>query len=125
MASPKEKLEDAEERAKLSLDLDGLESTPVASPDRSKIEEISETSGFKSRAQPKTQPTKSPTKPKTKARKRRTTGRTYPFNTKIKPEAYQLLGDLADTLSETEGRPVSMAEVLERALDTFDTSLKS
>ncbi len=114
-----------DERAKLSLDLDSLDSMPINGPEPAKIEALSEASGFNKREWPKTPQTTSqtPSAPKPKPRKRRTTGRTYPFNTKIKPEAYMLLGSLADELSEAEDRPVSMAEVLERALNYFDAKL--
>ena len=123
MSNTNEKQDDTEERAKLSLDLGDLESKAVNGPEPEKIEELSQASGFTSRAESKQVSTKT-TAPKPKPRKRRKTGRTYPFNTKIKPEAYELLGSLADHLSENEGRPVSMAEVLERSLDLMQNQLK-
>ncbi|MAZ78127.1 MAG: hypothetical protein CMF39_05560 [Legionellaceae bacterium] len=121
-------------RAKLSLDIGGLDTTPAEEIDPSKLEAVSEAAGFTKRetapkiVKPETaakpvEP-KPATKPKVKQRKRRTTGRTYPFNTKIKPEAYQQLGDIADDLSEEEGRVVSMAEVLENALICYELELK-
>ena len=52
-------------------------------------------------------------------RRRRPTGRTYPFNTKLKPETYNLICELSDEMSDEQGRPISMAEVLEQALALF------
>ena len=47
----------------------------------------------------------------------RRTGRTHPVNTNIKPEYNDALMELVAQLSEREGRPVSKAEVLERAIE--------
>lgn len=120
----KPKQDDSEERTKLSLDLSDLDSVPASEIEPKKLIAVSEAAGFSKReAAPKIDsppPGAKPTKPIVKQRKRRTTGRTYPFNTKIKPEAYEQLVNLSDQLSEDEGRPVSMAEVLERALICYE-----
>ena len=103
-----------DDRAKLSLDFDDEEITepPREEIDR-KVKEISEKTGFVSQ---------SPSSRKTQAVPRRTrrarakTGRTYPFNTKIKPETYDMICDLADRATEEEDRPVSLAEIIERSV---------
>lgn len=119
------------DRAKLSLDFD--EDEDVQEPTREeidrKIHEISEKSGFIGRAPAKSKEKKpgvsAPVLQETvTARRRRTrakTGRTYPFNTKIKPETYDLICDMADASTEEEGRPVSLAEIIERAIDALQT----
>ena len=88
-----------DERAKLSLDFDDAEEgRPLSRPEiDQRVQEISEESGFHSRA-PLTAPFKSEVS-STNTPKRRTrfkTGRTYPFNTKIKPETYELICLLSD-----------------------------
>jgi len=115
------------ERAKLSLNFDDDDALPDntrAEIDR-KIQEISEESGFVSKAPAvKSQNKSKSAKPKTQSvKKRRTrakTGRTYPFNTKIKPEIYDLICNIADTSTLEEGRPVSLAEVIERAVAALE-----
>jgi hypothetical protein len=107
------------ERAKLSLDFDDAEEgAQMSRPEiDQRVQQISEESGFHSRA-PLTAPIKSEVS-STDTPKRRTrfkTGRTYPFNTKIKPETYELICQLSDEATEREQRPVSMAEIIERAL---------
>jgi hypothetical protein len=108
------------ERAKLSLDFDDVEEgAPMSRPEiEQRVEQISEEVGFRSRS-PLTAPAKSeltlPEQPKRRTRIK--TGRTYPFNTKIKPETYELICQLSDEATEAEQRPVSMAEIIERALD--------
>ena len=110
------------ERAKLSLNFDDEE---LAEDSREeidrKIHEISEKAGFISKAPIVNNKTKANTTAHV-LRPRRTrakTGRTYPFNTKIKPETYDLICEIADTSTEEEGRPVSLAEVIERAMDAL------
>lgn len=110
------------ERAKLSLDFDDAEEgSSLSRPEIDlRVKRISEESGFHSRA-PLSAPAKSEAAP-TLAPKRRTrfkTGRTYPFNTKIKPVTYELICQLSDEATEQEQRPVSMAEIIERALDAL------
>lgn len=106
-----------DERAKLSLDFDD----DVIVEDRAeidkKVREISEQAGFVSKS-----PVAKPTAALRPRRTRAKTGRTYPFNTKIKPETYDMICYLADTASEEEGRPVSLAEIIERAIDRYDSS---
>lgn len=131
MADPKHANDEQEDRAVISLDLGDLGNsaadTPV--PDAEKIEQVSVESGFGARAKPKTteQParTSRTTKPaaaKPKDRRRRS-GRTHPFNTKIKPEAHQQLVEISDRLSDQEGRVVTMAEVIEKALICYEMKL--
>lgn len=57
--------------------------------------------------------------------RRRRTGRTAQINTNIKPEAYTRLRELADELTEREGRLVSMAEIIERSLQAFEKKHRS
>ena len=112
-----------EDRAKLSFDLD--EEDPEISPEATqrKLQEISEKSGFIARAprRAKEQDTaKAPDDPKERRPGRRTkTGRTFPFNTKIKPETYDQIRSLADEATDKEGRPVTFAEIIERGLDAL------
>lgn len=111
-------------RAKLSLDFDDdLETETKEEVDR-KIREISEESGFISTSpKPKkvSQPKKKINKKIKVDRRRRTkTGRTYPFNTKIKPETYDSICRLADNATEEEGRPVSLAEIIERSITALE-----
>ena len=53
------------------------------------------------------------------------TGRTYAFNTKIKLETYQKIGYLSDKLYEEQGRYVSLAEIIETAIDQLEITLKN
>lgn len=131
MADPKHANEE-EERAVISLDLGdlGTSAADTPAPDPEKIEQLSVDSGFGARAKPKTteQPpakTTRATKPATAKPKdrRRRSGRTHPFNTKIKPEAHQQLVEIADRLSDQEGRVVTMAEVIEKALICYEMKL--
>jgi hypothetical protein len=117
-----------EGRARLSFDLeDETETSPEAT--HRKIEEISEKSGFTARAQ-KRAPTKAAAPAPAESddsyrrprRHRGKTGRTFPFNTKIKPQTYDKICDLADKASEREGRPISFAEIIERAIDSLEKS---
>ena len=106
------------ERAKLNLNFDDEPVSPTRAEIDEKVREISEQSGFVSTAPAvKSQP--SAPKPR---RTRAKTGRTYPFNTKIKPETYDMICHLADTASEEEGRPVSLAEIIERSISRYSTS---
>ena len=65
----------------------------------------------------KPKPTKKPATTAGTERPWRRTGRTHPVNTNIKPEYNDALMELVALLSEREGRPVSKAEVLERAIE--------
>lgn len=103
-------------RAALDLsDLGGLSVAPASDRKaREKLKEVSEASGFPSREP-------APKKPaRRRARKRPTTGRTYPFNTKIRPETYDKIVELSEKSSEREGRIVSMAEIIERAIAALE-----
>lgn len=114
--------EDKNERAKLNLNFDAPEEgVPMSRPEIEKrVRQISEEVGFTSRIS-KVESTQSeiarPSEPKRRTRIK--TGRTYPFNTKIKPETYELICQLSDEATEREQRPVSMAEIIERSLDVF------
>lgn len=114
--------EEENERAKLSLDFDSLEEgAEMSRPEiDQRVKQISEESGFNSRA-PIAESAKSeitlPDQPKRRTRFK--TGRTYPFNTKIKPETYDLICRLSDEATEREQRPVSMAEIIERSLEAL------
>jgi len=116
-----------EDRARLSLDFDDDEEDMQAKEAMNrKIEKISEESGFVARAPsrapaglPKPAPGGTEAAPARVKRRRAKTGRTYPFNTKIKPETYDEICLLADTATEEEGRPVSLAEIIERAVEAL------
>ncbi|WP_282610997.1 hypothetical protein [Pelagibius sp. Alg239-R121] len=106
-------------RAALDLsDLDASTPAPVPKDPASvaAIKQASDQAGFPSRDP-------APKRPRAKrVRTRPKTGRTYPFNTKIKPETYDKICELADTATETEGRVVSMAEIIERAVHSLDVN---
>lgn len=117
-----ENLEATEERARLSFDLDDeLENEETI---HERVQKISTESGFLARAaqissdiKPPQASAKPEASPPPARRARYKTGRTYPFNTRIKPETYEAICNLADSATENEGRPVSMAEIIERAID--------
>lgn len=122
------------ERAKLNFDLDDDDAPVVAPLPREvvtqKIEEVSQKSGFVTKS-PKTggQPVGAVSVPDAmpssrNGRKRASTGRTMPFNTRMRPERYDEICQLSDRFTAEEGRPVGMAEVLERALDALQAKLK-
>lgn len=114
-------------RQRLALALDDLDNHVNSNPevDTALLEEVSKAAGFSRQApinekKPKSKP-KATDKPEEKqtieyTRRRRATGRTHPFNTKVRPETYDLICQFSDKFSDEEDRPVSMAEVLERAL---------
>ena len=118
-------------RQRLALALDDLDNHVNSNPevDTALLEEVSKAAGFsrqapinekKPKSKPKSKP-KATDKPEEKqtieyTRRRRATGRTHPFNTKVRPETYDLICQFSDKFSDEEDRPVSMAEVLERAL---------
>jgi len=127
-----------ESRARLSFDLDDEEFSPppVAEQPKDviekKVEEISKKAGFTATVAPKkiaVEPISVPPPVSIqekeivetrKVRRRAKTGRTYPFNTKLKEETYNLICDLADQATEKEGRPVSLAEIIERATELLE-----
>lgn len=122
------------ERAKLNFDLED-DDAPVAAPlpreiVTQKIEEVSQKAGFVTKS-PKTgvQPrvavsAPDPVPSARTGRKRASTGRTMPFNTRMRPERYDEICQLSDRFTTEEGRPVGMAEVLERALDALQAKLQ-
>ena len=122
------------ERAKLNFDLDDDDAPVVAPLPREvvtqKIEEVSQKSGFvtkspKTAAQPSVAvPVPVSASASRNGRKRASTGRTMPFNTRMRPERYDEICQLSDRFTAEEGRPVGMAEVLERAVDALQAKLK-
>lgn len=100
-------------RAKLSFDLD---EDPSSESIDHKIQQISKKSGFTARAVP----TEDLGPIQKRARHRAKTGRTYPFNTKVRPETYEKICALADAATIREGRPISLAEIIERALKSLE-----
>jgi hypothetical protein len=126
-----ENMKSSEPRARLSFDLDEDDFLPSAvEPSKElvekKVQEISKKSGFTATVAPKEVPASIVVPPVAvmqttpdfkKIRRRAKTGRTYPFNTKLKEETYESICTLADSLTEKEGRPVSLAEVIERSID--------
>lgn len=126
-----------ETRARLSFDLDDEEFSPppvVEQPKEvieKKVEEISKKSGFTATVSPKkvaVAPIIVPAPVQAqemdggarKVRRRAKTGRTYPFNTKLKEDTYNMICELADHATEKEGRPVSLAEIIERSIDLLE-----
>jgi len=101
-------------RAKLSFDLDEDDSSSESIDH--KIQQISKKSGFTARAVP----TEDLGPIQKRARHRAKTGRTYPFNTKVRPETYEKICALADAATIREGRPISLAEIIERALKSLE-----
>lgn len=120
-----------EARARLSFDLeeDDLSQPSVEASKEAvekKVQEISKKSGFTATVAPKAAPAPVVVPPVAdlqtagdfkKIRRRAKTGRTYPFNTKLKEETYETICTLADNFTEKEGRPVSLAEVIERGME--------
>lgn len=116
------------ERAKLSFDLDDDDAPPPMTKEKigQKIEEISQKSGFMAKS-PKASQANNPVPVSASSRtgrKRALTGRTMPFNTKMRPERYDEICRFCDEFSTEEGRPVGMAEVLERAMDALKAQKK-
>ena len=115
-------------RVKLDLDFGDDDAPAITAPKadvEKKIQEISEKSGFRAMSSPAKKVTVAE-KPKKvtdeemrPSRKRAKTGRTHPFNTKIKMMTYDELCFFADSFTQEEGRPVSLAEVLERAVEAL------
>ena len=112
-----------------SLSLDDLPDEKIAAPAPEQVKAIAEKTGF-SRTHERAKPTpasaaqvvkpkgkaQAETKPKNRSRPRRKTGRTLALCTNIKPSVHEQLLDLVDAYSDREDRPVSKAEVLERAI---------
>lgn len=121
-----------ETRARLSFDLDDedVSSSPIAQEKEMvvrKVQEISRKSGFTATVAPRAEPEPiivpaaaidmTVNDGLKKTRRRAKTGRTYPFNTKLREATYEDICMLADKASEKEGRPVSLAEIIERGMD--------
>lgn len=112
-------------RARLSFDFDEEDDTQGKAFIDRKVEEISHQAGFTARRAPAPSVSVREDEPSQLARPRRRrakTGRTFPFNTKIKPEIYDQICALADQATTEEGRPVSLAEIIERAVEALDAS---
>lgn len=122
----------SETRARLSFDLEDDEpNAPVlAQPKEAvvkKVQEISQKSGFTATVAPRAEPAPiiipaaamdaAASDIQKKVRRRAKTGRTYPFNTKLRESTYEDICLLADDASEKEGRPVSLAEIIERGTE--------
>ena len=115
-----------------SLGLDDLRDDMIDAPAPEEVNKIAEKSDFgRTHGKPKPEPASSApvakskgkaqteTKPKTRSRPRRKTGRTLAICTNIKPSVNEQWLDLVDTYSDREDRPVSKAEVLERAISAL------
>lgn len=112
-----------------SLGLDNLLDDKIDAPAPEEVKKIAEKTGF-GRTHGKAKPTPASStpvakpkgkaqteiKPKDRSRPRRKTGRTLALCTNIKPSVHEQLLDLVDAYSDREDRPVSKAEVLERAI---------
>lgn len=117
------------DRAKLSFDIGDDENSKPSQKEviTQKVHEISEQSGFKAISAPR--PSAEKTAPAARKnsqptargdrRRRAKSGRTYPFNTKIKQETYDDICSLADAATAQEKRPVSLAEIIERGVDAL------
>lgn len=130
-----------EARQKLNFDFDEEPAVETKEELQRKIEDISERSGFNARAPQARQavspkPVAAPATPKkaepaaalvpAKQRRRRAkTGRTFPFATKLREDTYDKICALADFASEKEGRPVTLAEVIERGMDVLEKQMKA
>ena len=116
-----------QERARLSFDLGDDEDEGLSRKEiiTKKVQEVSEKSGFTatSRAAPRSEKTPAPKSGAGAARRdrrrRSKTGRTYPFNTKLREETYQTICSLADAATIKENRPVSLAESIERGVEAL------
>ncbi len=118
-----------QDRAKLSFDLGDDEDAKLSQKEiiTKKVHEISEKSGFKATSAPSAAPERPPAParkssqaaPRGDRRRRAKSGRTYPFNTKIKEETYDDICGLADAATARENRPVSLAEIIERSVDAL------
>ncbi|MGB4057583.1 MAG: hypothetical protein WBK77_05825 [Alphaproteobacteria bacterium] len=118
-----------QERAKLNFDLGDDEDAKLSQKEiiTKKVHEISEKSGFKAMSAPLVPLEKSPPLARKSSqstvrgdrRRRAKSGRTYPFNTKIKVETYDDICSLADAATVQENRPVSLAEIIERSVDAL------
>jgi len=106
-------------RQRLNFDLPEL---PVADPREelhATIESIGHETGFAARSP--TRPSSSSHAPASAVRTRRRrarakTGRTFPFSTKLRETSYDMICGLSEHFTAGEGRPVSLAEVIERSL---------
>jgi hypothetical protein len=115
--------ENTTERAKLDFSFDDTPTQAKKDEISRKVEEISEQAGFKSRVSPKSVPEPEVSTNETARvdrRARTRTGRTYPFNTKIKPETYDVITAISDKMTQEEGRYVSLAEVIEKAIELLE-----
>ncbi len=117
-----------QDRAKLSFDLgdDGDAELSKKEAITQKVHEISEKSGFKATSARSPSSEKAPAARKNSQpaarsdrRRRAKSGRTYPFNTKIREETYDDICSMADAATALENRPVSLAEIIERGVDAL------
>ncbi len=119
------------ERAKLSFGLDDEEPEQLSRSEHvKKVEEVAKKSGFLTKSpMAKEQmntpaPILSPLSDARTGRKRHTTGRTRPFNTKLRDETFDKINAFSDQFTEQDGRPVGQAEVIERALAALEEKLQ-
>jgi hypothetical protein len=120
-----------DERAPLNFDIpEDIESEDSPEVTRQKIREANKKGGWEratrrapANAEPEI-PQNPVTQQKRERRRRHTTGRTYPFSTKIKEEIYDKIIALSDKATEREHRPVGIAEIIERAIENLDRAEK-
>jgi len=119
------------ERAKLSFGLDDEEPEQLSRSEHvKKVEEVAKKSGFLTKSpMAKEQvnapaPMIAPLSDARTGRKRHTTGRTQPFNTKLRTETLDKINAFSDQFTEQDGRPVGQAEVIERALAALEEKLQ-
>jgi len=112
------------ERAKLDFSFDTEETNKKEISQ--KVEEISQQAGFNTRisSKPENGDDVISVPQKVDRRTRTRTGRTYAFNTKIKPETYEKIAFFSDKMSDEEGRYVSLAEIIERSVDALEQNLE-
>lgn len=106
------------DRAKLDLNFGEDDEVATKAEVSKKVEKISSEVGFNSRVSDVTEE-----KPQRADRRLRSrTGRTHALTTKIKPETYDKISQMSDRLTEEEGRYVPLAEIIERAVDEFQSN---
>jgi hypothetical protein len=107
-------------RQKLSFDIEDDyvdQKKPRPEDLERKAKKIGEQAGFTAGSPTKGLVQENSVVPVRRARAR--TGRTHAFNTRIKPETYQDICDLADQATQQEDRPVSLAEIIERGIEAL------
>jgi len=115
-----------DERAPLNFSFPEDEPELTREAKQEKLREINEKGGWNRATRRAPANSEAAVSPKPAAQQKRTrrrrqkTGRTFPFSTKIKEETYDTILSLADKATEKEHRPVSLAEIIERAVENLE-----